>query len=72
MTSSKKDQLNYQSLNDELNRIIEDLQSNNLDIDKVLAEYERGVEVITKLEDYLGQAENKIKKVSPRAPKNKT
>jgi exodeoxyribonuclease VII small subunit len=69
MSDNKPD---YRSLSDELSQIIEDLQSNELDIDKVLVEYQRGVEVIAELEKYLNQAENKVKKVDPKSSQKKT
>jgi len=60
----------YKSLNAELEVIIEDLQSNNLDIDRVLTQYERGVNIIDELEKYLNQAENRLTKVKPKKPIN--
>jgi exodeoxyribonuclease VII small subunit len=54
----------YQKLNDELEKIINELQSSDIDIDKVIAEYERGIKVIDDLEKYLKQAKTKIIKLS--------
>jgi exodeoxyribonuclease VII small subunit len=72
MATKTKDNLSYKDLNDELDTIISELQSNDLDIDKVLTEYERGIDVISKLENYLNQAENKVNKLSAKPLKQKT
>ena len=61
MVNSKID---YKKLNSELESILEKLRSNDLDIDESIKLYERGSEIIKILEDYLKNAENKIKKIT--------
>lgn len=53
----------YQGLQTELDMIIEQLQSGDLDIDEAMKLYERGSVVLKELETYLKQAENKIKTI---------
>lgn len=55
--------MNYQDLNKELQEILGQLDDNSGDIDKAIAQYERGMEIVSQLEAYLKQAENKVKKV---------
>lgn len=61
MSVAKK--IDYQSLNSELDSILADLQSGNLDIDEAVKKYQRGSEIVKDLQDYLKEAENKVKKV---------
>lgn len=48
----------YQALNDELESILADLQQDDNDVDSALKQYERGLELIRQLEQYLKNAEN--------------
>jgi exodeoxyribonuclease VII small subunit len=59
MTTSKTD---YQSLSNELQNILSDLQAGELSIDEALKRFERGQAIVKDLQNYLDQAENKIKK----------
>lgn len=56
---TKTDQ-SYESLNSELEAIMQELQNEDLDIDLALKHYERGLELVKALENYLKNAENKI------------
>lgn len=56
----------YKQLSEELEIIVEKLQSNNLDVDQTINEYQRGVEIINQLEKYLKTAQNKISKISQK------
>lgn len=58
--------IDYQALNDELQGILEQLDTNDGDIDTAIAEYERGMEIVGQLETHLKQAENKIEKVKQK------
>lgn len=58
-----KNAADYQTLNEELNAVLEKLQSEDLDVDTAVASYERGMELIIALESQLKDAENKIAKV---------
>lgn len=55
--------LNYQELNDELEIILGQLQSGEMDIDAALLAYERGQAIVKELQIFLKTAENKIKKL---------
>lgn len=60
----KRDQkIDFKSLNDELDQILEDLEKPEIDVDKMIAKYARGVEIVKDLGKYLKESENKIKKV---------
>lgn len=61
---AKKDTVtNYRLLSDELDQILDSLQSADLDIDESLKRYERGMVIIKELEAYLQTAENKVTKI---------
>ncbi len=64
---TKKD-LNYQELRSELDEIVLSLQQEGGDnIDETIKLYERGIQIVKKLEDYLKTAENKIKTLSAQS-----
>ncbi len=54
---------NYQKLTEELDQILDDLQTGALPFDQAITKYEKGMELIKKLEDELKLAENKITKI---------
>jgi exodeoxyribonuclease VII small subunit len=56
-------QPSYQDLNSELETVLAQLQSGDLDIDEATAAYERGMKLVQQLETYVKEAENKITKV---------
>lgn len=56
----------YQEMNQELETIVEELQSDDVDVDTALKLYERGQKVIEALEARLADAENKISELKPR------
>jgi exodeoxyribonuclease VII small subunit len=60
MTATK---INYQKLSNELDDILERLQSSGVDIDEAIKLYERGQKIVKELRSYLKTAENKITKV---------
>ena len=53
----------YHDLSTELETILIKLQSAELDIDEAVKAYERGMEIVKKLETYLKNAENKVTKI---------
>lgn len=55
--------LSYRELSDELDNIVNGLQTDDLDVDEAIKRYERGMEIVKSLEEYLKEAENKIKVV---------
>lgn len=55
-----KSDLSYEALNAELENIMTELQDESLDIDLALKHYQRGLELVKSLENYLKNSENKI------------
>lgn len=53
----------YRNLNEELETLLNELQGGDLDIDEAVKKYQRGMEIVTELQKYLKDAENKVKKV---------
>lgn len=60
MTAKEK---SYRALNDELDKILQDLEDAELDIEDALKLYERGMTIVKELEVYLKTAENKVTKI---------
>jgi exodeoxyribonuclease VII small subunit len=56
----------YQQLSRDLDAILAQLQSGDLDIDEALIAYDKGQKIIAQLQAHLDAAENKVKKVSPQ------
>jgi exodeoxyribonuclease VII small subunit len=54
----------YQQLSDELNRLIEWFESDQLNLDEAVDKYEQAMELLQKMEDHLKTAENKVKKIA--------
>lgn len=59
------DSKSYRVLNEELEEVIQKLQSEGLDIDDVILEYQKGINLVETMEKYLKSARNKITKVKP-------
>lgn len=55
-----KSDVSYEALNAELENIMTELQDESLDIDLALKHYQRGLELVKSLENYLKNSENKI------------
>lgn len=58
MAESKKP--SYEALKQELDTVLSELQRDDLDVDKALAYYTRGLELVGQLQKRLETAENKI------------
>ncbi len=58
-----KQQANYTKLKTELDKILDQLQASDGDIDTAVANYERGMRALKELEAYLKLADNKIQKI---------
>jgi exodeoxyribonuclease VII small subunit len=56
-------EFDYRKLSQELDTVLEDLQTGDLDIDDAAKKYERGMELVKQLETYLKTAENKVTKI---------
>lgn len=55
--------LKYRELNLQLDEVLRQLQSAELDIDKALEHYKHGQKLIKQLEDYLQTAKNEIEQL---------
>lgn len=58
------EQKSYREMRNELDEIMTNLHTSDLDIDLAIKQYERGMQLIKELETYLKKAELKIKKVT--------
>ncbi len=56
----------YQTLKTELDAVMLELQREDLDIDMALTQYQRGLELVRQLEQYLGAAENTVKQLKAK------
>lgn len=65
-SKSKDENISYQDMNAELESILLELQESELDIEVAVKKYERGLELIAVLEDYLKTAENRVTKLKAR------
>jgi len=61
----------YNELNDELGKVLDTLQADDIDIDTAVTAYSRGMELIQELEDVLKQAQNKVEKIQQQWDKTK-
>ena len=50
----------YQQLKAELDEVMMTLQQEDLDVDKAIELYQKGLELVQKSEEYLKTAENKV------------
>ena len=62
-------QKSYRQLNEELETVISKLQSSDLDVDEVISEYQKGIELVKELEKYLKNAQNKVVKLTKKDSK---
>ena len=56
----------YQELKAELDGIMLELQNDQLDVDAALKYYERGLQLVVQLEDYLKKAENRVRQLKSK------
>lgn len=61
---TKTSSSSYQQLAAELDSILVELQQDETDIDLALKHYQRGLELVQQLENYLKSTENKIQKLN--------
>lgn len=57
---------NYRQLKDELDQIVADLDSVDLDVEEALKLYDKGQVVIKELEEYLKTAENRVEELKAK------
>ena len=55
-----KTKATYLELSEELRQVMDVLEQGKLDIDEAVRCYERGLQIVKELEDYLRSAENKV------------
>jgi exodeoxyribonuclease VII small subunit len=60
------DNKSYSQLNQSLEAVISKLQSSDLDVDEVISEYQKGIDLVKKLENYLKTAQNKVVKLTKK------
>lgn len=53
----------YRDLQTELDEVLAELQSTDLDIDKALELYKQGKKLVERLEDYLESAKNEVEHI---------
>lgn len=58
--------VNYQQLRAELDQIMQRLQREDIDVDEALKYYERGLVIVKELEQYLAQAENRVRQLKTK------
>jgi exodeoxyribonuclease VII small subunit len=66
MSKPKSETPSYQAMKDELDDVIAQLQTEDLDIDKAVVLYERGQQLTAELQAYLKKAQNRVKVLKPR------
>lgn len=63
MAKAKTTEPTYEALKSELDSVMLELQREDLDVDKALEYYKRGLELVQQLEAYLKTAENKVQEL---------
>lgn len=53
----------YKNLNDELEALLEQMQSGDIDLDEAITKYKQALETVEKMEAYLKKAKAEIEKV---------
>lgn len=54
----------YQQMADQLNGLIEWFESDSVNLDEAVSQYEQAMELLAQMEDFLKTAENKVKKIA--------
>lgn len=62
-------QVDYKALNDELQALLVQLQGEDIDVEEAVKLYERGLEIVAQLEEYLKTSENRITKLQSQFSK---
>ena len=63
---AKKESFNFTKGYEELEKIVADFESREIDLEKDLPRFERGLELACKLTSRLQEIENKVKKVEQK------
>lgn len=56
----------YQELKSQLDEVMQQLQREDLDIDKAIEYYQKGLELVRDIETYLKTAENKVTEIKAK------
>lgn len=56
----------YQQLSAELDEVMATLQQEGIDIEEAVSLYERGLDLVKKLEEYIKKAENRITEIKTK------
>ncbi len=64
MKTTNTEAIDYQALKAELDNLLDRLQQPDTDVDATLKGYQRGLELIGQLENYLKTAQNQITKLA--------
>lgn len=59
MTKTKP--FNFAQAFEKLNKIVDDLEAGEMDLDKALAQYEEGLKLVSRCKQQLGEVGNKVK-----------
>lgn len=65
-TKQAKSDKSYEELKKELDRIMGELQREDLGVDKAIEYYRRGLELVDQIEEYLETAENQVKELKAK------
>jgi exodeoxyribonuclease VII small subunit len=57
---------NYKQMADELARLVEWFEGDAVNLDEAVEKYEQAMQLLTRMEEYLAKAENKVKKIAAR------
>jgi exodeoxyribonuclease VII small subunit len=57
---------NYKQMADELARLVEWFEGDAVNLDEAVEKYEQAMQLLTRMEEYLAKAENKVKKITAR------
>lgn len=56
----------YQQMAEELARLVDWFESDQVNLDEAVAKYEQAMELLAQMEAYLKTAENKVKKIAAK------
>lgn len=66
MAKKPSSEKTYRELSSELNQLMEWFESGDVNLDEAIVNYQKAMELIGQLENYLKNAENEIKKITTK------
>ena len=66
MSSKKSTDFDYGSKMKQLEDLLQQIESDELDVETAITKFESGIQLVDELEKYLTTAENKIEKIKQR------